>query len=194
MEVSYFGTRQHLLPFNAEVYEDAGSVMCLDGKCFQCQKINRSCGKRKNGCVSFQLWNVVKWTTSTGSRSCSRGRLTEDTLITTQLHHEFQKLMEDEIKIHRKNFAERIIFMLLCNNIDWTMKDNSSLCAYSSRVSESCRKFHVGNFNVGQGDEKKWYIRNDDTEVRDAIVGIMEKNHVAILQFQVETQKVAKKQ
>ena len=80
------------------------------------------------------------------SRSCSSGRFSQGTQ-----QHSFSKkaknLMEDELQIQPQNVEDRILFMSMYNDIDWTAKDNRSLCEkHSSRVSEYARQSPMGSF------------------------------------------------
>ena len=78
---------------------------------------------------------------------------------TAKLLPEVQKFVDDELDIQLQNFEDRIIFMSMYNDIDWTRKDNSNLGAEnSSRFSDNARNIAVVNwtyFGPGDGRRKK---------------------------------------
>ena len=54
--------------------------------------------------------------------------------------------MNDETKIQPHDFKDRIVFMSMYNDIDWTKKDNRDTCyPNSSRVSEYAFRFPAGD-------------------------------------------------
>ena len=53
---------------------------------------------------------------------------------TMLLLQEHQTMMENEIKVHPRDFKGRIIFMSRYNDIDWTQKNNEDIC----RQNASC--------------------------------------------------------
>ena len=77
---------------------------------------------------------------------------------TTQLLEKSQNLMEDELQIQPQNVEDRILFMSMYSDIDWTAKDNRSLCEkHSSRVSEYARQSPMGRWTfLGPGDKDEW--------------------------------------
>ena len=67
--------------------------------------------------------------------------------------------MEKELDVQPQNFEDRIIFMSMYNDTDWTRKGNQEVCVnISSRVVDFARNFHKGHGSLlGQGCEEKWY-------------------------------------
>ena len=65
-------------------------------------------------------------------------------------------------KLKRKNikpeeFTDRIIFMSMCNDIDWSKRGNDGTCI-SSASKGNAMKFLQGHWTFsGPGSEKKWY-------------------------------------
>ena len=116
-------------------------VLCLGENCPE--YLRSAHVWKKEFRISFQHKNIENWTTSMVTNSCSSGRFSRKT--TAQLLQAVQKLMADELKIQPQNVEDCIIFMSMCNDIDWSMKDNRNHCAEnSSRVSEYARKFPLG--------------------------------------------------
>ena len=65
-----------------------------------------------------------------------------------QLFQETLKLMEIDLWVQPKNFEDRTIFLSMYNDIDWTAKDNASICDQkSSEVSEYSAKFPRGSLD-----------------------------------------------
>ena len=72
-----------------------------------------------------------------------------------------QKIQDDlqERNIKPEEFTDRIIFMSVFNDIDWTRKGNDGICiSNSEKVKEHAKIFSRGHWAFrGPGDEKKWY-------------------------------------
>ena len=96
---------------------------------------------------------VTKWTKEPviehndigGGRSCARGRFSQGTLRCScsrqALHH---------------HFMGHVIFMSMCNDIDWSHKNNEEICRQSSlRVSEYAKDFSWRWTFLGFGCEGK---------------------------------------
>ena len=70
-----------------------------------------------------------------------------------------QKIQNDlrERNIEPEKFTDRIIFMSMFNDIDWTRKGNEEICmSNSEKVKEYARRFSRGHWTfLGAGDEKK---------------------------------------
>ena len=64
-----------------------------------------------------------------------------------------------ELQIQPREFEDRILFISVRNNIDWTAKDNVSRCGEnSSQVSDYALKFLTGHWTfLGPGEEDKPY-------------------------------------
>ena len=120
------------------VFED--SVLCLSGKFPQCSKSTEVWYKTELG-SSSQLQSVVICATLTVSRSCTATQLLQ------------------EVQIHQQNSEDRITFVSMCNDIDWTTKANGNLgVENSTRVCEYAIKFATGDwFFFGQRHMNKWY-------------------------------------
>ena len=72
-----------------------------------------------------------------------------------------QKIQNDlrERNIKPEEFTDRIMFMSIFNDIDWTSKGNDGICiSFSEKVKEYAKRFSQGHWTfVGPGYEKKWY-------------------------------------
>ena len=72
-----------------------------------------------------------------------------------------QNIQEDlrERSIEPEKFIDRINFMSMFNDIDWTRKGNDGTCiSNSEKVKEYAKRFSQGHWTfLGLGDEKKWY-------------------------------------
>ena len=64
-----------------------------------------------------------------------------------------------------KKFTDRIIFMSMFNDIEWTKKRNDVICSSNSeKVKEYAKRFSQGHWTfIGPGDEKKWFTKNQGT-------------------------------
>ena len=103
--------------------------------------ISTSVGRRKNWRFWSHLQNIENWTTSMVSRSWSSGKFSQGR-TTAKLLPEVQKFVDDELDIQLQGFEDRIIFMSMYIDIDWTRKDNRHFCAEnSSRLSEIAKNF-----------------------------------------------------
>ena len=71
---------------------------------------------------------------------------------------EIQKMMT-EIKCEPEHFLGRIIFMSMCNDINWRKKGNREHgIANYFNVADHARKLAPGHWSfLGPGSEKKWY-------------------------------------
>ena len=75
-----------------------------------------------------------------------------------QLLQEIQQLMDDEIKVHPRDFKGRIILMSMYNDIEWAQKNNEDMCrqnlscvpAYAKRFLTGCWTF-LGSEDVENG-------------------------------------------
>ena len=58
-----------------------------------------------------------------------------------------------------EKFTDRIVFMSMFNDIDWTSKGNDEICiSNSEKVKTYPKKFPQGHWTfLCPGDEKKWY-------------------------------------
>ena len=61
---------------------------------------------------------------------------------TLDLLREVQELMEKEIKVQPWDFEDRLIFLSMYNDIDWTRKGNRKVCVNNSM----CVADHASNF------------------------------------------------
>ena len=72
-----------------------------------------------------------------------------------------QKIQNDlrERNIEPEKFTDRIIFLSMFNDIDWTRKGNDGISiSNSENVMEYAKKFSQGHWTfLGLGDEKKLY-------------------------------------
>ena len=61
--------------------------------------------------------------------------------------------------VEHEKFTDRITFMSMFNDIDWTRKRNDGICiSNSDKVKEYAKRFSQGHWTFfGPGDEKKWY-------------------------------------
>ena len=67
---------------------------------------------------------------------------------TLDLLQEVQELIEKELKIQPQNFEDRIIFMSMYNDIDWTRKGNQQVCEENaSRGADYARHFSKGHWS-----------------------------------------------
>ena len=67
---------------------------------------------------------------------------------TLDLLHEFQVLMENELKVQPQQIEDHIIFMSMYNDIDWTRKGNQQVCEEnSSCVADYARHFCKGHWS-----------------------------------------------
>ena len=111
-------------------------------------RISKSFGRRQNWVfrLNVTIPFVFEWKIFLGH-------------TTAQLLQEIQHLTENELRIQPQNLEDRIIFMSIYNDIDWTAKDNTSRCLEnSSQVSDNAKKFSLGHWTfLGPGDENKWY-------------------------------------
>ena len=73
----------------------------------------------------------------------------------------FRKIQNDlrERNIELEKFTDRIIFMSMFNDIDWTRKGNDGICiSNSEKVKTYAKRFSQGHWTfLCPGDEKKWY-------------------------------------
>ena len=73
----------------------------------------------------------------------------------------FRKIQNDfrERNIELEKFTDRIIFMSMFNDIDWTRKWNDGICfSNSEKVKTYAKRFSQGQWAfLCPGDEKKWY-------------------------------------
>ena len=73
----------------------------------------------------------------------------------------FRKTQTDsrERNIELEKFTDRIIFMSMFNDIDWTRKGHDGICVSNwEKVKGWAKRFSQGHWTfVGPGDEKKWY-------------------------------------
>ena len=77
---------------------------------------------------------------------------------TLDLLEKIQSLMTD-LQCEPENFKNRIVFMSMYNDIEWTAKGNKEQCEYNSQtVANSAREFPRGHWSfLGPGSEEKWY-------------------------------------
>ena len=141
----------------AKVYVVADSVLCLGGGC---PEYLRSTEAWQEGRTVYfvsspeirELDNidgepfVFEWKIFPGHTAA-------------QLLQEVQILMEDELKIHPQNFEDRIMFMSMYNDIDWTRKDNRGLCVeIHHELLNMPESFPwVVGLSLVQEGEHKWY-------------------------------------
>ena len=71
-----------------------------------------------------------------------------------------EKDLQDR-NIEPQNFEDRVIFMSMLNDIDWTKRRNSEIYIYisnSEKIKNRAGRFSRGHWTFpGPGDEKKWY-------------------------------------
>ena len=110
----------------AKVYVVADSVLCLGGGC---PEYLRSAEAWEEGRTVFFVSSLENRELDNldGERFVFEWKIFPGHTA-AQLLQEVQKLMEDELKIHPQNFENRSTLMSMYNDIDWTMKDNRSLC------------------------------------------------------------------
>ena len=78
-----------------------------------------------------------------------------------------QILQEIQKELERKNiqpeelFKDRIIFMSMFNDIDWSNQKNDENCfSFTEKVKNNAMKFSRGQWTfLGPGSEEKWYGR-----------------------------------
>ena len=89
---------------------------------------------------------------------CSSGNVLEGT-VTCPILFIHSRDSQRRNKRHPFHVKERIIFMSMHNDIDWTQKHNEDICGQnSSRVSAHVKSFPTGCWTfLGPGDEEKWY-------------------------------------
>ena len=77
---------------------------------------------------------------------------------TLQILKEIQKDSQDR-NIEPENFEDRIIFISMFNDIEWTKSGKSEQCiSNSEKVKNYAKRFSRGRWAFfGPGDEKKWY-------------------------------------
>ena len=85
----------------------------------------------------------------------SSGIFSQDFLslqILQEIHKDLRKR-----NIEPDKFTDRIIFMSMFNDIDWTRKGNDGICiSNSEKVKEYAKRFLQGHWEfLGPGDEKK---------------------------------------
>ena len=78
---------------------------------------------------------------------------------TVKLLSELQNMMEKELSVLPKDAKDRIIFMRMYNDIDWSQKDNDEICkSNSSNVAEYATDFPKGLWSLlGLGCQEKLY-------------------------------------
>ena len=81
--------------------------------------------------------------------------------------HILQKIHDDvrERNIEPEKFTDRIIFMSMFSDVDWTKKGNRGLCISNlEKVKDHAKRFLQGHWTfLGLGDEKKWHGTLPDT-------------------------------
>ena len=92
-----------------------------------------------------------------GKHLNSSGILTQDSR-----HGRFFRKIQDDLRernITPEDFTNRIIFMSMSNDIDWTRKGNDGICiSTSGKVKEYAKRFPHGHSTfLGSGSELKWY-------------------------------------
>ena len=72
---------------------------------------------------------------------------------------EVQTTMKNEIKVHKRDLKDLIVFMSVYSDIDWTQKDNRDICRpISSCVSACAKDFPTGSWTfVHPGDAEHLY-------------------------------------
>ena len=68
---------------------------------------------------------------------------------TGQLFEEVQKMV-DENQVHPFHFKERIIFMSMFNDLDWSHKHNKEICRHKSSRVSAFAKLGAGHFSALQ--------------------------------------------
>ena len=139
--------------------------------------IRQHSGAGANFLISWHLQSTKNCTTSQEEPV----RVEDFPVHTTiELLQEVAEMMGDEIETQPPDSQDRVIFMSMYNDIDWTRKDNRDTCCQKlSRVSDYARQFPEGGWCfLGPGDkvvwdpqqQTKWRMelsrRNDDAEVR----------------------------
>ena len=79
-------------------------------------------------------------------------------LTSLEILQKIQKDLQNQ-NIEPVSFEERIIFMSMFNDIDWTKRGNSERCTSNSEhVKSYAERFSRGHWTfLGPGDEKKWH-------------------------------------
>ena len=79
-------------------------------------------------------------------------------LASLEILRKIQKDMQEQ-SIEPENFEDRIIFMSMFNDIDWTRRGNSEQCiSNSEHVKNYAKKFTQEHWTFFRlGSEKKWY-------------------------------------
>ena len=74
-----------------------------------------------------------------------------------EILRKIQKYLQKQ-NIEPENFEDRIMFMPMFNDIDWTIRGNSKQCiSNSEQVKNYAKKFTQGHWTfLGLGSEKKW--------------------------------------
>ena len=123
---------------------------------------------------SNEAWkNRIEWITT--SQSCRdydgiSGEPTEfewnifPRLDTVQLCGKVKDLLS-RLGETPENFAGRILFMSMFNDISCGTKDNEKECLARAKVVSLCaKKFGIGQWSfIGPGSEKKWYSMEEDS-------------------------------
>ena len=80
-------------------------------------------------------------------------------ITTLGLLEKIQNLLRD-LQCEPENFKGRIIFMSMCNDIEWGRKETKDICERKSQaVADYARKFPRGHWSfLEPGSEKKWYL------------------------------------
>ena len=126
----------------AKVYVFSDSVLCLGGKYNILNQ--QEFGKQDRLCNFVSTPEYRELDNLTGEPFVLEWNIFPGP-TTTQLLQEVQKLMEDGLKIHPQNFEDRIIFVSMYNDTDWSAKNNSSMSdENASRVSDNAKKFPMG--------------------------------------------------
>ena len=81
---------------------------------------------------------------------------------TLQKKRHIQNDLQNENKTPEQ-FLDRIIFMSMLNNIEWTKKNYEEICILNSQqVKQYAQRFQTGHWTfIGLGNERKWHGTRD---------------------------------
>ena len=131
-------------------------------------------------CVLAENANPIQYQTTFGSRSEFLVSWHLESIKNSTTSQDSVSCLSDEVETQPPESQDRVIFMSMYTDIDWTRKDNRDTCCQKlSRVSVYARHSPEGGWCfLGPGDKvvwdpqqlTKWRMelsrRNDDAEVR----------------------------
>ena len=105
-------------------------------------------------------------------------------LVSLEILHQIRKDLEAQ-QINPEQFAGRILFVSMFNDVDWTKRNSSDCVSNSEKVRDFARRFPRGHWTLfGPGEESEWYgthiykPEGEGNEVADLVVdNIKESGH-----------------